>query len=106
MWGNNGGVMLVTGIVPTEQVIDVCCDVCGESTNVAEQVLEYATLAASWGYYSKHDGEQYQVHLCESCFFETLAYLRQCHREKNMFTAGYQVADPDRFGRINLAPGD
>lgn len=92
--------MLVKGVVSTEQVIDIICDICGDSTKKAEQMLDYATLAANWGYGSSHDGERYQIHLCEECFFETLAFLRQCHRGKNMFTEDYQPADPDRFGRI------
>ena len=58
-------------------------------------------LQAHWGYGSvRHDGERYEVHLCEDCFFTTLAYLRQEHRTSNMFDEGYQPADPDSFGRV------
>ncbi len=48
----------------------------------------------------RHDGERYEVHLCEDCFFETLASLRQSHRSQNMFEDDYVPADPDRFGRV------
>ncbi|MGU5640202.1 hypothetical protein [Aeromonas caviae] len=94
--------MLVKAIRPTEQVVDVLCDICGDSTTRYEDIHEYATLAATWGYGStKHDGEQYQLHLCEACFFETLALLRQSHRQHQMFSDDYQPADPDQFGRVN-----
>lgn len=93
--------MLVKAVVPTEQVVDVRCDVCGESTMKAEE-MNYATLAANWGYGSRHDGERFEVHLCEGCFFEALANLRQSHRLNNMFADDYQPADPERFGRVDL----
>lgn len=94
--------MLIKEVVPTEHVVDVCCDVCSDSTKKYEDILEFATLAATWGYGSiSHDGEQYQMHLCEDCFFETLAFLRQCHRGKNMSSEGYDPADPESFGRVN-----
>ena len=60
----------------------------------------FGTLAARWGYGSQHDGAQYQVHLCETCFFEALANLRQAHRLQNLFAEDYQPADPDHFGRV------
>lgn len=76
------------------------CDVCGDSTTKT-MAQEYGTLSAHWGYGSvRHDGERYEVHLCEDCFFETLASLRQSHRSQNMFEDDYVPADPDRFGRV------
>ncbi|UMQ35973.1 hypothetical protein [Aeromonas hydrophila] len=87
-------------VVPTEQVVDVRSDVCGESLMKAEQ-MNYATLPANWGYGSRHDGERYQVDLCESCFFEALANLRQSHRQINMFADVYEPVDPERFGRVD-----
>lgn len=94
--------MLVKAGVPTEQVVvDVRCDICSESTMMAGE-QNYATLSANWGYGSQHDGERYDVHLCESCFFETLAYLRQSHRQNHMFSDDYEPADPECFGRVDL----
>ena len=61
----------------------------------------YATLSANWGYGYRHDGERYEVHLCERCFFETLANLRQFHRQNNMFADDYEPADPKHFGRVD-----
>lgn len=93
--------MRVAAMVPTEQVTDVRCDVCGASTRSKTGDLEYGVLQAHWGYGSvRHDGERYEVHLCEDCFFTTLAYLRQEHRTSNMFDDGYQPTDPDSFGRV------
>ncbi|MFS8151643.1 hypothetical protein [Vreelandella titanicae] len=78
--------MKVTEKVEVEAVTDVVCDVCLTTTRVADKNLEYATLKAHWGYGSKHDGERYEVHLCESCFFSTLAYFKQERRVQNLFS--------------------
>ena len=91
--------MKVTAVIPVEQVVDVLCDVCGESTRYEDGSLEYGTVKGSWGYNSKHDNERYEVHLCETCFFGTLAYLRQEHRQNNMFADNYQPASEETFGR-------
>lgn len=70
-----------------EVVSDVVCDVCGGSTVKAEgSTPEFATLKADWGYGSAHDGEQYEVHLCEPCFFSTLATLKEQRRPLFMFS--------------------
>lgn len=92
--------MKVEAIFPTTQVVDILCDVCGSSTTTTIGTQEFGTLAARWGYGSQHDGAQYQVHLCETCFFEALANLRQAHRSQNMLAEDYQPADPDTFGQI------
>ncbi len=49
--------MRVAAMVPTEQVTDVRCDVCGASTRSKTGDLEYGVLQAHWGYGSvRHDG--------------------------------------------------
>lgn len=55
--------------VEIETVTDVQCDLCLCSTRVTSGGLEFATLQAQWGYGTKHDGERYELHLCEECFF-------------------------------------
>jgi len=45
-----------------EVIVDILCDVCHQAT-----ALEFGTLKAHWGYGSKHDGERYEVQLCETC---------------------------------------
>ncbi|MDM5076628.1 hypothetical protein OB931_09595 [Aeromonas media] len=92
--------MLVKGIVPTEQVIDILCDVCGRSTKTNFGTNEYGSLSADFGYGSQHhDGERYKVHLCEGCFFGVLATVREMHRGNHMFDDDYEAANPEKFGR-------
>lgn len=77
--------MKILGRVECEAVTDVRCDVCSESTRLANGNLHYGRLEAQWGYGTAHDGEHYEVHLCERCFFATLAYLKQERRTFHLF---------------------
>ena len=70
--------MKVIEKVEVDAVTDVVCDVCLSSTRVADEGLEFAG--------SQHDGERYELHLCESCFFSTLAYFKQERRVQNLFS--------------------
>ncbi|MBK5550650.1 hypothetical protein JFU49_10255 [Pseudomonas sp. TH03] len=72
--------MKITGKVEVEAVMDVVCDVCQLSTRVATGGLQFAMLQAHWGYGTKHDGERYELHLCEDCFFQTIDNLKQERR--------------------------
>ncbi len=72
--------MKITGLVEVEAVTNVTCDVCGCSTRRAAGGYQYGTLHANWGYGSEHDGQRFEVHLCEHCFFQTLAYIKQERR--------------------------
>jgi len=57
---------------------DVSCDICGKSTtNYPDVGPDYATLESYWGYGSSNDGSKYEIHICEFCFDETLAFLKQ-----------------------------
>ena len=95
--------MKITGKVEVDKVTDVVCDVCLCSTRVANDGLEFATLQARWGYGAAHDGERYEIHLCESCFFLTVANLKQERRIQNLFSdnegLSSQSAD-DSFGLV------
>ncbi|MFI8742923.1 hypothetical protein [Stutzerimonas zhaodongensis] len=84
---------------PTQTDANIHCAVCGEATRVPGYGQQYGTLTAFWGYGAQHDGERYQVHLCESCFFQTLTYLRQERRIHTLFD-DEQPADGQVFGRI------
>lgn len=80
--------MEIKGLHQVETTIDVRCDLCGDSCKQETddtQNLEFGTLKANWGYASKHDGESYNIHLCEGCFFQTLAHLREARRGIRMF---------------------
>ena len=63
-----------------EVIVDILCDVCHQAT-----ALEFGTLKAHWGYGSKHDGERYEVQLCETCFFYALTVLKTAKRDHHMF---------------------
>ena len=76
--------MKIIGIESREVVIDIRCDGCGKSTN-KEQAFEHATLSAFWGYESKHDGEHYELHLCETCFYSVLGNIKEQHRVNTLF---------------------
>lgn len=78
--------MKITEKVEIETVTDVQCDVCLCSTEATSGGLEFATLHAHWGYGTKHDGERYELHLCEDCFFLTVAYLKQERHMQNLFS--------------------
>jgi len=84
---------------PSQNNADTLCDVCGSHTRVPEYGQQFGTLQALWGYGSKHDGERYRVHLCESCFFQVLAFLRQERRINTMFD-DEPPADDKAFGRV------
>lgn len=78
--------MKIIGKLEINTVTDVICDVCLCSTRIASDTLEFATLKAHWGYGSEHDGERYELHLCESCFFNTVSYLKQERSIQNLFS--------------------
>ncbi|MGP9590409.1 hypothetical protein ACT3UM_16310 [Halomonas sp. AOP13-D3-9] len=93
--------MKVTEKVEVDAVTDVVCDVCLTSTRTAGENLEYATLQAHWGYGTQHDGERYELHLCESCFFGTLAYFKQERRVQNLFSEdGCALSADDHLGLV------
>ncbi|WP_397380005.1 hypothetical protein [Pseudomonas sp.] len=90
--------MRITATEQTESVSDVLCDVCGDSTRVEEYGSQFGTLRASWGDGSAHDGERYEVHLCEPCFFRTLSGLRRERMVNFMFSD--KDEDLSDFGRV------
>lgn len=93
--------MKVTGTMKVETVTDVLCDVCGCSTRVTPGGLQFATLKAHWGYGTTHDGERYELHLCEGCFFGAVAFLKQERRVQRMFDDARHSEVPDgRFGVV------
>lgn len=85
-------------LTPVELVHDVSCDVCSESTGVDGYGTQFGVLRASWGYGSRHDGERYEVHLCENCFFRTLSGLRRERMVNDLFND--EAEDLSSFGRV------
>jgi len=90
--------MKITVKVQTESVSDVRCDVCGEGTRIEGYGLQFGTLRANWGYGSAHDGERYELHLCEPCFFRTISDLKRERMVNFMFSDEDQNLND--FGRI------
>jgi len=84
---------------PIQVDADIHCEVCGSATRVSGYGQQFGTLQALWGYGAQHDGERYRVHLCEPCFFQALAYLRQQRRINPLFDDD-QPADDQIFGRV------
>lgn len=91
--------MKITGRVEVEVVTEIVCDVCLLTTAVEGGGLQYGTLRALWGYGAKHDGERYELHLCESCFFQAVANLKQERRSLNLFTDN-SCAIGENFGLV------
>ena len=60
------------------KVIDyVICDSCGQNCKGnSNYESEYATLRANWGYWSDSDGQNYELHLCEHCFYDVLGHIK------------------------------
>ena len=85
--------MEIKQLQQVEVMTDVVCDVCNQSTK-----LQFATLSAHWGYSSTHDGERYELQLCEKCFFYALATLKKQRRDEFMFDENFDPSSLDEFG--------
>ena len=81
-------------------VVDITCDVCEKSTSGESHAPQYGVLSAKWGYGSEHDGEHYEVHLCEPCFFLTLESLRQQRIPEILFEDDTGQWRDEKFGLI------
>lgn len=81
--------MKVTETVEVDTVTDVVPDICLCSAKVYNGGLEFATLSAHWGYGTRHDGERYELHLSEDCFFQAVADIRKNRRIQNLFSDDY-----------------
>ncbi|MFZ3280414.1 hypothetical protein [Pseudomonas sp.] len=100
--------MKITGRVEVETVTDVLCDVCRCSTRLDTGGHQFGTLQAHWGCGTTHEGERYELHLCEECFFLSLAHLKQERRIQNLFSEDGRdftdnfglVAKDDYFGDV------
>lgn len=68
---------------PKKVVDEILCDCCGESCRVTEPVVEYeyATIEATWGYFSDQDGSQFNIDLCENCFNDVLSFIKNQRRK-------------------------
>ncbi|RZG45322.1 hypothetical protein EXU28_11970 [Acinetobacter wuhouensis] len=55
-------------------------------------------LLAHWGYGSRHDGEKYELQLCEKCFFYALETLKKKRVDEFMFDENFEPSTLDGFG--------
>lgn len=93
--------MEMKAIQPIEVITDILCDVCDQSTKHeldGTHLFEVGQLKANWGYGSKHDGERYQLDLCESCFFYAISVLKREKRDRHMFDEDFDLSQLDDFG--------
>jgi hypothetical protein len=90
--------MKTTAVDQIESASDVLCDVCNESTSVESHGPQFGTLLANWEFHSPPNGERYEIHLCEPCFFTVLAGLRRTRLLNTMFSDGWE--DLSDFGRV------
>lgn len=63
-----------------EVVSDVICNLCGKTCNAAKgqeetPSYEFATISASWGYFSTHDMDVHEAHVCNLCYDSVLTPL-------------------------------
>lgn len=95
--------MRITVNAESETLTNIICDVCRRSVRVQNGEYQYGTLQANWGCGASHQGERYELQLCEECFFQTLVHLKQERRERSLFSSErfiYQDALDDSFGRV------
>lgn len=98
--------MRISGEPEPGAVPDVVCDVCGESTRVGGE-FQFATLQASWGEGSEHSGEDYELHLCERCFFVQVVGMKRMRWLGCMFEdAGDSLLQDESYGRVWKASRD
>lgn len=58
-----------------KKVVDIICDVCGNSCKDHLENFEYGLLEASWGYTSKKDLERHECYMCEDCYDKVFSFI-------------------------------
>ena len=75
---------------------DVICDCCGQSTTTMNMGPSWAELSACWGYGSVHDGDMYNIDICENCFTDVLDFIKK-KRKKTLGPLRY----PHEYDPLN-----
>lgn len=61
------------------ELSDVVCDICSRSCLKSEGDMnsaEFAVVNAQWGYWSRKDGENSSLDLCEDCFDKIMSFAK------------------------------
>ncbi|TCM59174.1 hypothetical protein EC844_1493 [Acinetobacter calcoaceticus] len=85
--------MEIKKVFATEFTVNPICDVCDRKIQ-----NNSGRLNASWGIGSQHDGEQYDVQLCETCFFSALVHLRNEKKIYHIFDEHFDFSKLNNFG--------
>lgn len=85
--------------VKVKSVEAIYCDMCGSSCEGAEDMfgINYATLHTTWDHGSKNDGVEFEIHLCEGCFYSVLGFIRN-ERQKVLIGLEYPHDNDPLYG--------
>ena len=88
--------------IQVEYISGLYCDMCGSDCAAFDDFVgeNYANLEAYWGYGSKSDGTQFEIHLCEECFYNVLEHIRN-ERKKVLGPGEYPHANDPLYGENN-----
>lgn len=93
--------MKVTQAGLPSRIVDVICDMCGVSTRIHQGAPQYGTMHAAWGKGTSHCGDEYELHLCELCFFNQVASIKRMRWSSAMFEEeGDAILADDGYGRV------
>lgn len=70
----------------------IVCTICEK-----DNLIDYALLSAVWGK-APHKGENYELYLCETCFFGTLSHLKIQKRMMHIFDENFEISDLEKLG--------
>ena len=88
--------------IQVEYISGLYCDMCGADCAAFDDFVgeNYANLEAYWGYGSKSDGTQFDIHLCEECFYNVLEHIRN-ERRKVLGPGEYPHKNDPLYGENN-----
>lgn len=58
-----------------ELIVDILCDICGESCITKYGNFEYMKLETTWGYGTNLDGTTWVAEVCEKCVLDKLQQM-------------------------------
>ena len=73
--------MKITKKVEIDKTVGFICDACGltcakaKDENGNDEGYEYATIKATWGYFSNKDQQRHRCDLCEDCYDRVRGFI-------------------------------